>query len=248
VTLLDPFEFVKKDIKHISDMHQLPIEIPDEIPDRLPRYVSSSSRQMEPDDLSFESLHTFFSQNQDPYTYTKEIHLFQKYQEAGMYAFVSWNWVEPFAEWIGNRRVLDVMAGRGWLTYALRQKGINVVATDDFSWGHPSSALTDVLVMDALQAVESFGASTDLLIISWPPMDNVAAKIIKRLYEINPDCLVLYIGESGGGCTADQAFEDTFGLILDEAFSEKVASRYETWQPLHDGLYLGKYYGNPSSS
>ena len=55
-------------------------------------------------------------------------------QEAGMFAYVSWKWVNPFVRWIGKRKVLEVMAGAGYLTYALREKGVDVIATDNKSW------------------------------------------------------------------------------------------------------------------
>ncbi|KAA9007339.1 hypothetical protein F4V43_02310 [Paenibacillus spiritus] len=56
-----------------------------------------------------------------------------KYNKEGMFAFVSWRWINPFVEWIDNRRCLEVMAGRGILSYALRQKGVDIITTDDFS-------------------------------------------------------------------------------------------------------------------
>ena len=53
----------------------------------------------------------------------------QDYIQQGMFAFVSWKWVEPLAKWIGNRRCLEIMAGRGWWSHGLRQKGVDVIAT-----------------------------------------------------------------------------------------------------------------------
>lgn len=127
-----------------------------------------------------------------------------EYVELGMFAFVSWRWVNPFVEWLDGRKCLEVMAGRGILAKALRQKGIGCIATDDFSWSKKEgfeqwkNPVTDVEKMDAVQAVETYGGLVDVLVMSWPRMDNTAYQVIKRLHEVNPDVLIVYIGEGGG--------------------------------------------------
>ena len=104
-----------------------------------------------------------------------------KYQDSGMYGFVSWKWVNPFVEWLGDRKVLEVMAGRGWLSKALRDKEVDVIATDDYSW-HESEGwddpLTNVDRLDAVKSIEVYGEEIDILIMSWPYMDETAYLVI----------------------------------------------------------------------
>jgi hypothetical protein len=169
----------------------------------------------------------------------------QKHIKEGGFAFVSWRWVNPFVEWIGNRRCLEVMAGRGVLAYALRQKGVNVIVTDDYSWFNGrydgwNKTLVDVEKIDAIAAVKKYGKEIDILIMSWPYMDNTAYRVIKELYAVNPKAVVVYIGEGPGGCTADDEFHNHFEEIGDKSFNRVVAC-FERWNGLHDKPYLGRY-------
>jgi len=127
-----------KDVTDIRDIVASDIKIPEEILDQMPKYA---------------------------YGGLKEHHLKNAYNQAGMYAFVSWRWINPFVEWLADRKVLEVMAGRGWWTYALRQKGVNVIATDDFSWMNRSwiDTLTEVEEVDAIEAVERYGKEVDVV-------------------------------------------------------------------------------------
>src|SRR5699024_6074466 len=95
----------------------------------------------------------------------KETALREGFINNGMYAFVSWRWVKPFAKWIGERKVLEVMAGRGWLSHALRELNVNVIATDDYSWSYECGWLppvTDVEELDAIKSVEKYGKDIDV--------------------------------------------------------------------------------------
>jgi hypothetical protein len=170
----------------------------------------------------------------------------EEYLKEGMFAFVSWKWVNPFAEWINNRKCLEVMAGRGILSLALRQKGIDIIATDDFSWSEMDAfkkwktTVTEVERLDAVESVVKYGEYIDILIMSWPYMDDTAYKVIRKLNEANPHALVVYIGEGYGGCTANDDFFEHFNEIDDESF-KVVVKNFERWFGLHDSPRLGKY-------
>lgn len=160
----------------------------------------------------------------------------------GMFAFVCWDWVQPLSSWIGRRKVLEVMAGAGWLARALSEKNIDITATDDHSWiekkGWPLQHPVEQL--DAVSAIEKYGAAADLLIISWPYMEPAAFETVRKWNEVNPDGLIIYIGEQEGGCNADQDFFEHFEEVSDESF-HVVGNRYRTWEGLHDTIVLGKY-------
>jgi 2-polyprenyl-3-methyl-5-hydroxy-6-metoxy-1,4-benzoquinol methylase len=95
----------------------------------------------------------------------------------GMWAIVEQKWTKKLANWIGNRKCLEVMAGVGWLAKALSEHGVNIVATDDFSWTlkarHKNESLKeiypDIIKEDAISAgcnfsITKFRYSSDLLI------------------------------------------------------------------------------------
>lgn len=186
-----------------------------------------------------------FTNRFDPASYTAR----DKYIEEGMFGFVSWKWVNPFVEWVNNRKCLEVMAGRGILSRALRQKGVDIVATDDFSWANNENGkfrkwndtVTEVENMDAIESVETYGRDIDILIMSWPYMDDTAYKVIKKFNEVNPEGLIVYIGESWGGCTADDEFFEHFQEIEDDEKFNLVNESFERWNGLHDYPCLGKF-------
>ena len=229
---------VKKDYfqgaKTIIEVETMKIDIEEKIHDEMPKYEKARDFS----NFNFERINFDI----DSSSFIKELKLKEKFNQIGMFGFVSWRWINPFAEWLGERKCLEVMSGRGWLSKALREKGKEVIATDNYSWlGHCEANVTDVEKLDAVSAVEKYGKDIDILIMCWPFMDNVAYQTIKRLYEVNPQAIVVYIGEGGGGCTADEKFHDHFGIIDDEEFYEKVASMYQSWEGIHDRMYVGKY-------
>lgn len=173
-----------------------------------------------------------------------------EFTKMGMFGFVSWNWINPLAEWIGDRKCLEVMAGRGWLTRGLRDRGTSIRATDDFSWHKEDkykrweNLVTYVEELDAIESVEKYGKNVDILIMSWPYMDDTAYEVIKTLYEVNPKAVVVYCGEGRGGCTASDKLFGHFkstGEDVNNRFHDKVASKYESWQGIYDYLDVGRY-------
>lgn len=176
----------------------------------------------------------------------QQFELREKYLQQGMYAFVSWKWVDPLAKWIGKRKVLEVMAGRGHLAKALCYKGVDVIATDDYSWytdkktGHRKwdDPVFHVYDLDAVDAVKRYGSTCDVLVISWPYMDDIAYKVIREYHKENPKGFIVYIGEDNGGCTANELFFNHFKEVYDDEF-ELVKDNYERWWGIHDSPQLG---------
>lgn len=166
-----------------------------------------------------------------------------KWIKQGMYAFVCWDWVNPFVEWIGTRKCLEIMSGAGWLAKALREKNVDIIATDDYSWVRPREwkIVSEVIEMNATSAIHTYGSQVDILIVSWPYMDDDAYNAIKTLHQVNPNALIVYIGEWESGCTASDKFFLHFEELNDENF-QKVQDAYKTWWALHDTIYLGRYY------
>lgn len=226
-----------KGLASVDEIYTVEIELTDDIPDEMPKY-SMDYREMlrRTGNVEFDSFEKDYNGS------LKELRLRDLYTNIGMYGFVSWRWVNPFVEWLNGRKVLEVMAGRGWLSHALRLKGVEVIATDNFSWGNTrgwKEPLTEVIECDAVESVKLFGDKIDVLVMSWPYMDNTAFQVIKELHRVNPKALVVYIGENGG-CTADDEFHDHFELLDDPEF-EKADKMYQRWYGLHDYLMLGRY-------
>jgi len=152
----------------------------------------------------------------------------------GMWALVYKNFAQQLASWIGKRTVLEVMAGRGWLAKALSEYGIDIVATDNHSWDEKHSKMVDVfpiVVMDAIEAAKM--SLHEVLIISWPFMDDIAYNTIKAWGKDRP---IVYIGEWEGGCTASDLF---FSHFVDDYKAPEI--RLAQWDGLRDFVYIGHY-------
>ena len=131
------------------------------------------------------------------------------------------------------------MAGRGWLAKALSEEGIDIIATDDNSWGdkhNKALSVYAIIFMDAIKAIRKFGADCEVIIMSWPPYNGeIATKVLKAWGQNKP---VVYIGEGYGGCNAP----DSFWQCWRECSEIQIPLAH--WYGLHDHIEIGYYSGN----
>jgi hypothetical protein len=136
-------------------------------------------------------------------------------------ALISKDWVKPLANWIGDRKCLEIMAGQGMLSKALQDEGVNIIATDKKNIS--TDAWTNVERLDCLKAIQKYGKDVDLIVCSWPPYDEDSAyKVLTLMREVNPQLMMIYIGEGCGGCCADNQFFETAEWIDDSSFYAAV--------------------------
>ncbi len=70
--------------------------------------------------------------------------------------------------------VLKLCAVLALLSKALQNCGVDMKATDDFSWNDNHAvpwfrdSWTEIEQLNALQAIETYGAEVDLVVCSWP--------------------------------------------------------------------------------
>jgi len=161
------------------------------------------------------------------------------------FSLISFDWVIPLSKWIGNRKCLEVMSGTGALSFAIKQQGTDIIATDDFSWtgqnnwNQSKNYWTDIENIDAVKAVEKYGKDINIVIMSWPYMDDIAYKVLQAMREVNPFCIMIFIGEGYGGCTANDEFFDNIVEIEDKSFNNAV-KEYKQWWGIHDYPQLVK--------
>lgn len=168
------------------------------------------------------------------------------------FALISYDWIKPLARWIGDKRCMEIMAGSGALTFALQQCNVDVFATDNFSWGEQiENSLKDnawnktnkmwcnVVSTDCIDAIKKYAKDLDIVICSWAWMDDTLYKSLLALREVNPNCILLYIGEHCGGCTANDDFFNLAVEIEDPTF-EKAVENFHNWRFIHDKPVLYK--------
>ena len=154
----------------------------------------------------------------------------------GMWAIVAKDWVKILAEWIGNRKVLEIMAGPGWLTKALLEEGVRITPTDNDSWASKHSKapfLIPVIQMDCVEAICQY-PEAEVLLVSWPPYGEEA--ICRACETWGEDRPIVYIGEGYGGCNAPEEFFDHFQEI---ELQPRIP--LTSWRGIHDNIYVGYY-------
>lgn len=156
------------------------------------------------------------------------------------FTLISEDWIKPLVKWIGDRPCLEVMAGTGWLSYALSTYGVKIKATDNFSWCMKYTRIHKLVEnLDAIQAINKYGSQVKFIIMSWPYMDNTAFQVLKQMREINPKCRLIYIGEWWGGCTADDEFFELAEVCKVQSF-ENAVKNYKRWSGINDSITLIK--------
>ena len=204
------------------------------------RIVGLLERHIIPDKYPAAADSTFSRQNElgmDSFIYRDLI-----VKNSG-FALISSEWVQPLAQWIGKRRCLEIMSGSGALAYALAQNGVEIIATDNSSWAEKYDAWfshpwTKVEAMHCLDAIETYAQNCDLIICSWPYMDDDAYNALLKMRAVNPEAMMIYIGE-WGGATANEKFTDAAVVVDDPQFSSAV-KQFKQMHGIYDWPYLVK--------
>jgi hypothetical protein len=87
----------------------------------------------------------------------------------GIYCFYSKGLIDALAAAIGDRSCLEIAAGDGTLARFVADAGVNVTATDDYSWRDVRFA-DPVVRQDARKALAAH--RPQVVICSWPPAGN----------------------------------------------------------------------------
>lgn len=170
---------------------------------------------------------SFGEDNDDPIVFDIEGILKGKY---GYYGRMTKDTAENLVKscQLKGKTVLDFMAGRGYAVNALRNEGIDVIATDDQSWNSTKSSHVENL--DVIEALDKYGPETDYVFMSWSPYkDDIDMKVVNHIKNKHPHLKLIVLGEENG-CTNSEQFwkeveKDTIyanygqmGLVQDEFF------------------------------
>ena len=157
------------------------------------------------------------------------------------FSLTATNWVTPFASWIGDRRVLEIMSGVGVLAHALKEEGLDVQATDNYTATNFdfNQLWTDIEALDALTAIKKYGAQCDVIIMSWCYTDELGYECLLKMREVNPNAVMIYIGEEPGRSTGSKSLYDNM-IELEDAQIKQINQLYPTWHGVTDKLYLIK--------
>jgi len=151
------------------------------------------------------------------------------------------SWIKPLAKWIKKRKCLEIMAGTGALSKVLSDNNVSIIATDDFSWHETrfdkNKLWYPIVEMDAIRAIEIYGNSIDIIVVSWAFMDDVLYKSLLRMREVNKKLIILYLGETIYGCCASYEFFNEANQIVDKKLLQ-ATYQYQTWFAVNDTITL----------
>ena len=132
-------------------------------------------------------------------------------------------------------RIVELGAATGYWAKVLSDCGADVVAYDHVKPGTKNTYFHGQEIARWFPVrhgdIDTLSAHEDrALLLSWPPMDDTAARAV----EAWRGGILVYVGESQGGCTADDAF---FGR-LEADFEEMECLALPQWPGLHDYVYI----------
>jgi hypothetical protein len=144
-------------------------------------------------------------------------------------------WLNPLADRLQGRKVLEIMSGPGHLGAELSARGVDIICTDDYSWYTMHGRVLDypVQMLSDIDAIEKYRHS-DVLLCSWPPYQGEEFTEACRAWGPKKD--IVFIGEGERGCTADDSFFD--GFRSDECIP------MTSWDGIHDNVEIGRFYDN----
>lgn len=161
------------------------------------------------------------------------------------FALVTKRFARDLAKYIGDNKCLEIMAGQGCLSKALKDEGVDIITTDNYSWSthfNMSDTWTDVENIDCLDAIKKYGKDVSYIVCSWIPYNrSIGYEALKLMNDINPDCKMIVIGEDYGGCTADDSF---FENLEEIHVNSEFKNSFRSWQSIYDYVSIVKFKNN----
>lgn len=150
------------------------------------------------------------------------------------WAIITAELIDELVKICQGKRVVDIGCGSGFLLGKLKERGIDIVgydsrSTHNFEFYHPDVEFKDYRDIE----LKNF----DLVIISWPSYDHT--EINQVIENMHDGQLLVHCGESHGGCTGDDDFND----CLESQFVEvpnNLAAVEHSWMSIHDHWNLLK--------
>lgn len=175
--------------------------------------------------------------------YLNELLIRDKFIEKGIYALITEDFLDNLSCFFEDKKVLEIMGGRGYLAKGLLDRGVNLKVTDDMSWKEKlgwSKGYTKIEKLDALSAVIKYGRKCDYILLSWSPYEvNIDYEVLCLMRKINPLCKIVVIGEGPGGCTGSDDFHKNMKRV-NEQCSGILNNSFDNWDCIHDHVYIVK--------
>ncbi len=149
---------------------------------------------------------------------------------------ISEDFLSTTSNFLKNKKVLEVGAGTGFLSYCLQKNEVNVTPIDlkikKNLYGFEKT-YTNILEEEAVKHLKK-NNDYDTIIMSWPNYQTKFAQDV--LSNMNIGQTLIYIGEGYGGCTADDNFFDLLAekCEIQTAITDDIQKNSYSWPCIHD--------------
>ncbi len=141
-------------------------------------------------------------------------------QPKGIYCFYSKRLVHALAELIGDASCVEIAAGDGTLTRFLADEGVQITATDDYSWKERIQFPDFVRRQDARTALRVH--QPRVVICSWPPAGNPFEREVFKTRSVEMYVVISSRHEFGAGNWAAYRAQTGFDFAEVPALSRLV--------------------------
>ena len=134
--------------------------------------------------------------------------------------------------------IVSIGAGFAYTESIASEKGADIIATDiqpndKNKWCTKGEFYMEVEKLSGVEAVEKYSSRN--VFMAWPPYDNPMAYEVALNMEIGKT--LVFVGESYGGCTAD----DNFFQYLASNFEEQdTEANIPSWSGIYDNVQVYK--------
>jgi hypothetical protein len=135
----------------------------------------------------------------------------------GIYCFYSRQLLDRLADLVDGRSAVEIAAGDGTLARLLRERGVDVTATDDHSWSRSITYPDDVARESARASLTS--RRPQVVICSWPPVDNDFERHVFRTPGVELYVVLSSSSEVAAGNWAEYRAQTAFDLEVDTRLS-----------------------------
>lgn len=174
-----------------------------------------------------------------------DLRSFRNYLEThyGMWAYTPAPFVTDLATFVGDRAVLEVMAGNGYISKGLRDAHKTVFATDSQAWTaenetgrHP---LTPIEPLSAVDAFHKYQDQVGVVVMSWSP-DGLPLdwELLQAMRAAHTTVDFVVIGEPHGA-TGSTEFWD-HAEFIENADSRALNHHFTQIDLVQDHVYLVK--------
>lgn len=159
----------------------------------------------------------------------------------GMWAYISAPFVQDISKYVKDKKVLEVMAGNGYISKGLKNLGTTVYPTDSLAWTSENQTgkkpVIDVEPLDALAAIEKYQDTVDYVIMSWSPDgDPIDQQILEAIRKADHKLQLIVIGEKDGATNTTDFWQ--MANYVEPDATKQLNRHHQPFDLINDQLYL----------